>query len=507
MRASGLFISHSIAAALLTLLAGHTLGLPQPAYAQRPMAATSAVASVMQKLQVYESDNHTRLVLALNGIAQDLKIQDEPGKPMTVTFRGAPAQPGLPYNKNFAWPNLKGVFIDQQNGRIQIFIKRGFTGSVKVSNEANRLVLNIPHVFVRTTGENDEISPGVKHTHLVEHLSAGPVRINVLEIDPANPAVDITPALASNRMGSKANVAAMVSGNQAIAGINGSFFKPDVGTPLGILIINQELISGPIYNRVALAISPTNELSMAQIRLGGEVVLPDRRLLRISTINQPRTKSDQTVIYTSRWGKTAPNVPGGGLQVLLRNDRVAAVSKTTPLPIPQDGIVISGPATPELLALSNLGPTLPIVLNVYTLPDWSGMKHAIGGGPWLVRNGQPYVDLQAQHFTSRSLGTREPRSAVGITANGKMLLVTVDGRHRNISVGMTIYEMAHLMKRLGAVNAMNLDGGSSTQMSVFGRMINMPSAGSVGVSNSLIVKRSTDNTVAEHPVSAPARKW
>lgn len=506
MRASGLFISHSIAAALLTLLTGYTLGFSQPVYAQRPMAATSAAASVIQKLQVYESDSHTSLVLALNGVAQHLKIQDKPGQPMTVTFSGNPVNIRLPYNKNFAWPNLKGVFVDQQNGRIQIFIKRGFTGSVQVSNEANRLVLNIPHVFVPTAGGEHEISPGVKHTHFVEHLSAGPVRINVLEIDPANPAVDITPALAANRMGSKANVAAMVRGNQAIAGINGSFFKPDVGTPLGILIINQELISGPIYDRVALAISPTNELSMAQVRLGGEVVLPDRRVLRISTINQPRVRADQTVIYTSRWGKTAPGVPGGGLQVLLRKDRVVAVSKTKPLPIPQDGIIISGPATPELLALSNLGPTLPITLNVYTLPDWSGMKHAIGGGPWLVRNGHPYVDLKAQHFTSKSLGAREPRSAVGITPNGKMLLVTVDGRHRNISVGMTIYEMAHLMKRLGAVNAMNLDGGSSTQMSVFGRMVNMPSAGSVGVSNSLIVKPNTDNAVAERDIPVPVRK-
>lgn len=505
MRAAWRFNPNRLTSTLLMLSVFSSMTYSQAAFAQRPLP--TAAASVVQQLQVLESDSHTRLAIDLTTSAQDVIVQDEPGKPMTVSFKGSSAALlNLPLNRNFSWPNLKGIFVDQQNGRVQIFIKRTVTGSVKINATGSQLLLDVPHVFVRTSGADNEISPGVKHTNFVEHLSSGPVRINVLEIDPRNPAVEITPALASNRMGSKANVAAMVSGHQAIAGINGSFFKQDKGIPLGILIINQELISGPIYDRVALAVSPTNELTMDRVKLGGEIVLPDRKALRVNTINQPRVKADQTVIYTSRWGQVAPAVPSNGLQVLLRNDRVASVSRTEPIPIPKDGVVISGPATPELLALSNLGPSMPVQLNVYTLPDWSSMKHAIGGGPWLVKNGQPYVDLQAQHFTSKSLGTREPRTAVGITANGKMLLVTVDGRHKNVSIGMTIYEMAHLMKKLGAVNAMNLDGGSSTQMSVFGRMVNMPSAGMVGVSNSLIVKRSNNNSVAEQTPLSPVNR-
>lgn len=474
--------------------------------AQRPLATVTA--SVLQRLQVLESGTHTRLSLQLTTPAQDIIVQDEPGKPMTISFRGSSASLlNLPLTQNFNWPNLKGVFVDQQNGRIQVFIKRTFVNSVKVNTAGNQLNLEVPHAVARTSGGGNELSPGVRHTSLVERLPSGPVQINVLEIDPKNPGVEITPALASNRMGAKANVAAMVSGHQAIAGTNGSFFKQDKGIPLGLLIINQELISGPIYDRVALAVSLNNELSMERVRLGGEVVLPDRRALRVDTINQPRVKGDQTVIYTSRWGQLAPPVPVDGLQVLLRNDRIAAVSKTDPLPIPKDGVVISGPATQELLALSSLSFGTPVRLNVYTLPDWSGMKHAISGGPWLVKNGRPYVDLKAQHFTARSLGAREPRTAVGITAAGKMLLVTVDGRHKNVSIGMTIYEMAHLMKKLGAVNAMNLDGGSSTQMSVYGRIVNRPSAGLVGVSNSLIVKRSGNDSVAEeYPLSPVNRR-
>ncbi|WP_303674366.1 phosphodiester glycosidase family protein [Vampirovibrio chlorellavorus] len=477
--------------------------------AQRPSPVP--VVATLHKLQFLESGTHTQLVLTLSRSPEALVVQDEPGKPMTLSFKADSAPGDFPQNRTFNQPNLKGVFIESRNGRIQIFVKRVLPGSVTLTRQNARLTLNMPHLLSQS-GTSDkaskpdqELAPGIQHRLLMERLPAGPVRVNVLEIDPQNPSVTITPALASNRMGAKANVAAMVAGNQAVAGINGSFFKQDKGIPLGILIINQELISGPIYDRVAMGITPNNEIVMDRVRLGGEVLLPDRRRVAIHTINQPRVKSNQTVLYTTRWGKQAPPVPQDGLQILIRQDRVAAVSQTESLSIPKDGMVLSGPATPEMLALGSMNPNIPVSLNVYTLPDWSGMKHAVGGGPWLVRNGTPYVDLQAQHFTSRSLGSREPRSAVGVTAQGKLLLVAVDGRHKDVSIGMTLYEMAHLMKKLGAVNAMNLDGGSSTQMSVYGRMINRPSAGSIGVSNALIIKTAPTDTASNPSAPLPVK--
>ncbi len=480
------------------------------AEAQRPSPVP--VAATLHKLQFLESGTHTQLVLTLSRSPEALVVQDDPGKPMTISFKAAASPGDFPQNRTFNQPNLKGVFIESRNGRIQIFVKRVLPGSVTLARQNSRLTLNMPHFLSqpgnspeKASSPGPELAPGIQHRQLTERLPAGPVRVNVLEIDPQNPSVTITPALASNRMGAKANVAAMVAGHQAVAGINGSFFKQDKGIPLGILIINQELISGPIYDRVAMGITPNNEIVMDRVRLGGEVLLPDRRRVPIHTINQPRVKSNQTVLYTSRWGKQAPPVPEDGLQILIRQDRVAAVSQTEALPIPQDGMVLSGPASPEMLALGSLNPNIPLSLNVYTLPDWSGMKHAVGGGPWLVRNGTPYVDLQAQHFTSRSLGSREPRSAVGVTAQGKMLLVTVDGRQKGVSIGMTLYEMAYLMKKLGAINAMNLDGGSSTQMSVYGRTVNRPSAGSIGVSNSLIIKTAPTDTASNPSAPLPVK--
>lgn len=464
-----------------------------------PLSSHAAAAVMVKKLQFLDANANTKVVLELTGAPRNLAIEDRPGKPMVVSFQGGATAKTLPLNRKFNWPNLNGVYVDKPKGRVQVFIKRNMLGTVSVDTEQNRLVISIPHYYYKVNNQHD-VADGVRYTNFIQHSGQGPVRVNVLEVDPHNPNVEIMPALASRQMGGKNNVSAIVANHQAVAGINGSFFKPDVGTPLGIMIINQELISGPIYDRVALGITPNNELTMDRIQLGGEVVLPDKRTVRIRNINQPRVQADASVVYSSRWGAMAPKVPSNGLQVQLRNGHVTAVSTDQPLPIPRDGFVISGPGTAEMSALAALPSSQTVILNVYTIPDWSGMQHAIGGGPWLVRNGSPYVDLHAQHFNSKSLGFREPRSAVGITADGKLLLVTVDGRQKNVSVGMTLSELAFLMQKLGAINAMNLDGGSSTQMSIYGKTVNRPSSGNVGVSNSLIIRKSNGNSVA---VQAP----
>lgn len=495
-----------------------------------------AYALVVKKLQFQESPATTRIILDLTSTPKDLVVRDPSGKPMTVTFRGKIAGGFKSQNKQYEFPNLKGVYVSQHNGKVQVFIKRYYKGTVAVDAEANRLIVTIPHQktdaahkhsapapivpvamalpatpvdmplkavaptpaagsgSVDSHSNSSTLADGVRHYRLTQRTAAGPARVNVIEIDPKSPGIEIMPALASNRMGAKANVARIVSNNQAVAGINGSFFKQDKGIPLGVLMINQELVSGPIYDRVALGITLTNDLVMERVRLAGEAGLPDGRKIRLHNINQPRVNPAHTVVYTSRWGTVAPKVPANGLQILLQGGRVMGVSNSDPLSIPRDGVVISGPATAEMQALASGGFNQPVALNIYTLPDWSGMKHAIGGGPYLVKNGRQFVDVKAEHFSG--LGFREPRSAVGITQDGKLLLVTVDGRRKGVSAGMTLHEMAYLMQRLGCVQAMNLDGGSSTQMAIHGKMINLPSSGGIGVSNSLIVRKTADGNMA-----------
>ena len=106
-----------------------------------------------------------------------------------------------------------------------------------------------------------------------------------------------------------------------------------------------------------------------------------------------------------------------------------------------------------------------------------------------------------QHFRADVARGRAPRTAFGVTADDRYLLVTIDGRRPGYSVGATLSELAWAMREMGAVEALNLDGGGSTTMWLRGRTLGRPSDGRERwVSTALLVlPRSGD--VAAAPAS------
>ena len=107
----------------------------------------------------------------------------------------------------------------------------------------------------------------------------------------------------------------------------------------------------------------------------------------------------------------------------------------------------------------------------------------VNGGPTLVRNGRLAIDPTADgviHPADPSFFygwglRRNPRTMAGIDAHGRLLLVTVDGRQAGLSEGFSVAEGGAVMRALGAVSAINLDGGGSTAMSVNGALVSSPS--------------------------------
>jgi hypothetical protein len=100
----------------------------------------------------------------------------------------------------------------------------------------------------------------------------------------------------------------------------------------------------------------------------------------------------------------------------------------------------------------------------------------IGGAPTLVKNGQVNVTYDQEIMWGSGVGydNRDPRTAVGYTANNKVIMIVADGRQTN-SEGVGLPELAQIMINLGCVEAMNLDGGGSSQMAVKNQYINSPS--------------------------------
>ena len=104
----------------------------------------------------------------------------------------------------------------------------------------------------------------------------------------------------------------------------------------------------------------------------------------------------------------------------------------------------------------------------------------------LVRSGGPVFRAQ-EAFTSSQLAPRNPRTGVGQLADGRVLMVVTDGRRPGYSVGMTNFELAQTMVRLGAVTGSAFDGGGSSSLAFDGKLLNRPSdrGGERPVSNAL----------------------
>ena len=328
-----------------------------------------------------------------------------------------------------------------------------------------------------------DVTSGVKHIKLTKYYAGKPVRINVVEVDmKLAKDLELTPALSSDTtLQSRRTITTIAKNNNAVVALNGTYFKPQTGVPLGTLMINKKMYTGPIYDRVAMGIFD-NGFDIARVQLNASVS-GSGKTIPVNNINQPRMLSTYVLVYTSEWGKYSPYAPKYGMGLQVVEGKITKAS-ANPIEIPQNGYVISGPKS----VLQPLLDKKDAELIINTNPEWKNVKHIISGGPYLVRNSEVFVDMTAQKLGA--IGGRNPRSAIGYTADNNLILVAVDGREGS-SIGMTLMELASFMQSIGCTNAMNLDGGGSTVMYVNGQVVNKPQMkGGIPLSNAIVLSRT-----------------
>ena len=323
------------------------------------------------------------------------------------------------------------------------------------------------------------IEKGVKHVKMIRLYNNRPVRINIVELSTGvNENLEVVPAIAADKLANKSKISNIAQRENAIAAINGGYFKPQTGDPLGTLMINKKVYTVPIYDRVAMGIFDEG-YSMARVQLRASIDT-NNGVIKIDNINQPRMLSTHTLVYTPDWGKSAPPCPKYGKAIAVEDGKLKEISYGS-LEIPENGFVVVAPEK-EINKIIN---AKKFKLNVKINPEWKNVNHIISGGPYLVKNGEIYVDMTAQKLGS--IGGRNPRTAIGYTKDNHLIMLTADGREGS-SIGLTLMELASLMKELGCVYAMNLDGGGSTVMYVNGHVVNKPHVqGGIPLSHTLTV--------------------
>lgn len=361
------------------------------------------------------------------------------------------------------------------------------------------------------------LAPGVDYRQFND--KTGPWRANLVRINLRVAAVEFRPARASDALRGREKTTGMVqratdNGATVLAAVNADFFELKLGENE-----NNQVINGEWWKGLKVTDSPYDTYDNVHIQFGIDSdghLLMDRFILDgrfwahgamtpIVTVNSiPSGTYEGTALFTPRYGARTPvdttrkSVEGAVLAAGRRGDTLLFVRRGTANAsngnlIPENGAVLSayGPRADAVKA-TNDGDTVKVLLA--TLPR---IKHGatpsalIGGWPRILKNG---VNVAAEAATvegtlSRNAEARHPRTAIGFSRDSsRVYLLTVDGRSEN-SGGATLIELAGLLRKLGAWDAMNFDGGGSTTMVVGGRVVNMPSdsAGERAVGNALMV--------------------
>lgn len=367
---------------------------------------------------------------------------------------------------------------DFDTGQLKARVLNEISPEIRQKNFDEKISQKYPKALVK------DVTSGVKHIKLTKYYAGKPVRINVVEVDlKLAKNLELTPVLSSDTtLKSRRTITNIAKKSNAIVALNGTYFKPQTGVPLGTLMINGKIYTGPIYDRVAMGIFESGSktsFDIARVQLDSSIK-GSGQTIKVDNINQPRMLSTYVLAYTPEWGQFSPYAPKYGMNLLVEDNLITKAS-ANPIEIPKNGYVISGPKS----ILHPLLEKKDAELTVNTSPEWKNVKHIISGGPYLVKNGEVYVDMTAQKLGS--IGGRNPRSAIGYTAENNLIFVAVDGREGS-SIGMTLMELGGFMKSIGCVNAMNLDGGGSTVMYVNGSVVNNPhQKGGIPLSNAIVL--------------------
>jgi len=287
----------------------------------------------------------------------------------------------------------------------------------------------------------------------------------------------LEPVLARGRVPGRATVSQM-NAPDAIATINASYFGVS-GVIYGNTKIDGMTVGTTYFTRSAIGINADGstifgrQIYRGVLQFNGEEVI-------INGVNCERDKN--SVVVYNAWNGITTGTNNLGVELVVRDGFVEKIfwgkgSNT----IPVDGYVISaqGEAAENFKGIYE-GDAMIFeedYINVELGDDFNQAVHIIGAGPTLVKEGEVHVTAEAEQFPADIRVGRAPRSAVGITQYGDYIFAVVDGRQAH-SKGCTLIEWAQILKDVfGAVEAINLDGGGSTELFFKGSLVNKPSDG------------------------------
>ena len=333
-----------------------------------------------------------------------------------------------------------------------------------------------------------------------DSADGGPLIITIVRADPRVRGVRVESALGQDKVWGtdptfgREIVSTLATRHGAVAGVNAGFF-PFKGNPLGLHIQGGEIVTEPLRSRTSFYVDRDGKTGFAAFTYRGEVRAENGMTFALNGLNRQPDKSDALLLYAPLFQATTLRSSGRvevvlhGIKAPLRagQEYTATIAHVAldggRTPLDKNTVVLSGGGAGAdfLRANAPVGTKIHFTVGVTSLPDTpadvSQLREVVTGGPRLLTNGKVTINWQSEGMGQAFSTTRHPRTAVGRTREGILLFVTVDGRQKGLSRGVSLPELAQILLRYGATDAVNLDGGGSSSAVVWDTIVSSPSEG------------------------------
>ena len=370
---------------------------------------------------------------------------------------------------------------------IKIKTKDGATPQIWTAGSPSRVVIDIRRDAM--VERDIAWAPGLRWRQ--QYINVGqhrfPVYMFIAQPNPSTLALRTIHANPSTAIGIEP-IVTQAQRTRVTGAVNAGFFNRNNQLPLGAVRSAGQWISGPILGRGAMAWNDQGDLVMDRLTLNESVTVGPGESFPILTVNSGYVQAG-IGRYTDGWGTSYTPIVDNEIVVTVRNNEVAArqtlgKAGTGSVAIPADGEGYLLALRSNQSAGSSFAPGTPVLLASQSQPAiFEQYPNEIGGGPLLIRDRQVVLNPQLEGFSTNFIEGAAPRTAIGKTADGTWIIATMHDRVGGR--GPTLSETAKIMQQLGAVDALNLDGGSASSLYLGCQLINRQPRTAARVNNGI----------------------
>ncbi len=336
--------------------------------------------------------------------------------------------------------------------------------------EPNRLVIDVYRIELLK--QEKVLAKGVNYTYIQDEMNGTQIQACLLSVAP-KAKFELRPFSAAGAYNGRGYLSREAARRKLKAAVNASYFDSD-GWVIGVNKDKGNFMSVNSTPRSAYVDNGNSRFIVKDVAYNGVLRFKGGELA-IKGMNRARIAED-VVLFNEYYGKST-KTNQWGREIKIRDGKVIAVSNKGNMTIEPGTVVVSahGLANKYLLRGIAVGDEVNLVQEL-NVPTANESSIVVGGGPLILEAGKVNVRSKEEQIARDIAIGRAPRTAIGLKQDGTVLVLVVDGRSTN-SKGLTLQELATYFLRLGARDAVNLDGGGSSVMVINGEIVNKPSDG------------------------------